>query len=63
MDRATATTLRFRLLVTGGIISHTGGVRTIPLAVRESDERAWWRRLLEKTISLVPNCNAVAQAP
>jgi hypothetical protein len=63
MDRVTATTLRFRLFTTGGIISQTGGVTTIRLAVREPQERTWWRRLLEKTISLIPNCNAVAQTP
>jgi hypothetical protein len=63
MDRVTATTLRFRLFTTGGIISLAGGVRTIRLAVREPQERAWWRRLLEKTLSLVPNCNAVEQTP
>jgi hypothetical protein len=63
MDRVTATTLRFRLFTTGGIISRTGGVTTIRLAVREPEERAWWRRLLEKTISLIPNCNAVTQTP
>ena len=63
MDRVTATTLRFRLFTTGGIISQTGGVTTIRLAVREPEERAWWRRLLEKTISLIPNCNSVAQTP
>jgi len=63
MNRVTATTLRFRLFTTGGIISQTGGVTTIRLAVREPEERAWWRRLLEKTISLIPNCNSVAQTP
>lgn len=63
MDRVTAATLRFRLFSTGGIISQSGGVRTIRLAVREPEERAWWRRLLEKTLSLMPNCNAVPQAP
>ena len=39
-------------------MSQTGGVTTIRLAVREPEERAWWRRLLEKTISLIPNCNS-----
>jgi len=63
LDRVTAATLRFRLFTTGGILSETGGVTTIRLAVRGEAERAWWRRLLEKTISLMPNCNAVAQAP
>ena len=63
LDRVTAATLRFRLFTTGGIISETGGVTTIRLAVRDAEERAWWRRLLEKTISLIPNCNAVPQTP
>ncbi len=61
LDRVTAATLRFRLFTTGGIISETGGVTTIRLAVPGAEERAWWRRLLEKTLSLIPNCNAVAQ--
>ncbi len=63
MDRTTATTLRFRVFTTGGILSQSAGMTTIRLAVREPEERAWWRRLLDKTISLIPNCNAVAQAP
>lgn len=63
MDRVTAATLRFRLFTTGGILSESGGVTTIRLAVRDPQERAWWRRLLEKTISLMPNCNAVPQTP
>ena len=62
LDRVTANTLRFRLFPTGGILSQTGGMTTIRLAVREPQERAWWRALLEKTISLIPNCNAVAQS-
>jgi hypothetical protein len=62
MARVRATTLRFRLFTTGGILSETGGVTTIRLAVRDPEERAWWRGLLEKTISPVPNCNAVAQS-
>jgi len=61
MDRVTAATLRFRLFTTGGILSETGGVTTIRLAVRDPQERAWWRRLLEKMISLMPNCNSVPQ--
>jgi hypothetical protein len=63
LDRVTAATLRFRLFTTGGILSQTGGMTTIRLAVRDPQERAWWRTLLEKTISLIPNCNAVAQSP
>ena len=38
MERVTATTLRFRLFTTGGIISQTGGITTIRLSVPE-DER------------------------
>jgi len=61
LERVTANTLRFRLFTTGGTLSETGGVTTIRLAVRDPEERAWWRRLLEKTVSLMPNCNSVAQ--
>jgi hypothetical protein len=63
LDRVTAATLRFRRFTTGGMISQTGGVTTIRLAVRDRQARAWWRALLEKTISLIPNCNAVPQCP
>ena len=63
MDRVTAATLRYRLFTTGGIISETGGVTTVRLAVRDESERAWWRRLLEKIQSPVPNCNAVPALP
>jgi hypothetical protein len=60
MDRVTAATLRYRIFTTGGIISESGGVTTIRLAVREEGERAWWRRLLEKIQCPLPNCNSVA---
>lgn len=60
VDRVTAATLRHRIFNTGGIISETGRRTTIRLAVRAQGERAWWRRLLEKLQSPVPNCNAVA---
>jgi len=60
VDRVTAATLRHRIFNTGGIISETGRRTTIRLAVRAEGERAWWRRLLEKLQSPVPNCNAVA---
>jgi hypothetical protein len=62
-DRVTAATLRYRLFTTGGILSETGGRTTIRLAVRDADERAWWRRLLEKIQSPLPNCNSVAATP
>lgn len=60
LDRVTAATLRYRIFHTGGILSETGGRTTIRLAVRAEGERAWWRRLLEKLQSPVPNCNSVA---
>jgi len=60
LDRVTAATLRYRIFNTGGIISETGGRTTIRLAVRAEGERAWWRPLLEKLQSPVPNCNSVA---
>lgn len=59
LDRVTAATLRYRIFNTGGIISQTGGVTTIRLAVREEGQRAWWRRLLEKIQCPLPNCNSV----
>ena len=61
MDRVTASTLRFRLFTTGGIISQTSGRTTIRLAVRDPEERNWWRAILEKISSALPNCNAVGQ--
>lgn len=61
-DRLSANTLRFRLFTTAGILSRTGGVDTIRLAVAVS-ERAWWRRLFEKLISPFPNCNSVEPWP
>lgn len=58
-ERVRAGTLRFRLFSTGGILSKTGGRTTIRLSVPPS-ERAWWRRLFEKTTSPFPNCNSVS---
>jgi hypothetical protein len=58
LDRVSAGTLRFRLFQTGGILSHTGGVLTLRLAVAPA-HRMWWRALLEKIGSLFANCNAV----
>ena len=62
MERVTASTLRFRLFTTGGIISQTGGMTTIRLSVPEA-ERGWWRAVFDKILSLLPNCNAVASKP
>ncbi len=62
LDKVTANTLRFRLFWTGGILSKTGGITTIRLAVPHY-ERDWWRRLFEKLLSPFPNCNAVEAWP
>jgi hypothetical protein len=62
MERVTASTLRFRLFTTGGIISQTGGMTTIRLSV-PPEQRAWWRAIFEKILSAFPNCNSVAQKP
>jgi hypothetical protein len=62
MDRVTASTLRFRLFTTGGIISQTGGRTTIRLAVPHH-QRDWWRSLYEKLLGVFPNCNAIPATP
>jgi hypothetical protein len=59
-QRVTAATLRFRLFTTGGILSETGGLTTIRLAVPEA-QRAWWRAVFAKLLGPYPNCNAVEQ--
>jgi len=62
LDKVTASTLRFRLFTTGGIVSRTGAITTIRLSVPPW-ERDWWRRLFEKLLSPFPNCNAVEPWP
>jgi hypothetical protein len=62
LDRVTASTLRFRLFTTGGIISRAGGRTTIRLAVGP-EEREWWRSLYAKILSVFPNCNAIPSSP
>ena len=61
-DRLSAATLRFRLFVTAGIVSQTGGRQTIRLAVPRV-LRPWWKRLLEKILCPYPNCNSVEPWP
>lgn len=61
-DQVRAATLCFRLFITAGIVSRTGGVQTVRLSVAPH-QRAWWRRLLEKLISPFPNCNSVEPWP
>jgi hypothetical protein len=62
LERVSAATLRFRLFVTAGIVSRTGGIDTIRLAV-PTEQRPWWRALFEKLISPFPNCNSVEPWP
>lgn len=61
-QKVTLRNLRFWLFVTAGVLSHPAGKTTIKLAVPER-EHAWWRRLWEKILSPLPNCNAVENQP
>jgi hypothetical protein len=60
--KVTIHTLRFWLFVTAGVLSHPQGKTTLKLAVPPR-ERGWWRRLWEKILSPLPNCNAVENRP
>jgi len=62
LDRVNIGTLRFRLFSTAGLISQARGRPTIKLGVR-LETRAWWRRIWEKILTPIPNCNAVGQSP
>lgn len=59
LERVTASTLRFLVFSTGGIISRTAGYTTIRLSVRQGRYRDWWRRVLEKLSCPFHNCVAV----
>lgn len=61
-QKVTIHSLRFWLFVTAGVVSRPAGKTTIKLAVPER-ERGWWRRLWEKILSPLPNCNAVENRP
>jgi hypothetical protein len=61
-QKVTIHSLRFWLFVTAGVLSYPRGQTTIKLAV-PIRERAWWRRLWEKILSPLPNCNAVGNRP
>jgi hypothetical protein len=61
-QKVTIHSLRFWLFVTAGVLSHPGGKTTVKLAVPVR-ERGWWRRLWEKILSPLPNCNAVENRP
>lgn len=60
--KVTIASLRFWLFVTAGVLSHPGGKTTVKLAVPPR-ARDWWRRLWEKILSPLPNCNAVENRP
>ncbi len=61
-QKVTIHSLRFWLFVTAGVLSHPAGKTTVKLAVPPR-ERGWWRRLWEKILSPLPNCNAVENRP
>ena len=61
-QQVTLRNLRFWLFVTAGVLSHPAGQTTIKLAVPRR-ERDWWRRLWEKILNPLPNCNAVENRP
>lgn len=56
--RTTIQSLRFKLFITAGIISHPAGQTTIKLAVPNS-ERPWWQHLWSKLLDQKTDCNAV----
>jgi hypothetical protein len=61
-EAVTLSSLRYWLFVTAGVISEPQGQMTIKLAV-PPHERSWWRRLWERLLSPLPNCNAVGIRP
>lgn len=61
-QKVTIQSLRFWLFVRAEVLSHPGGKTTVKLAVPVR-ERAWWRRLWERTLSPFPNCNAIENRP
>ena len=61
-ERVTAATLRFRLFITGGIISRRGGRTTLRRRVPQK-ERPWWVAICTKLQSTLPHGDAVGQPP
>jgi Transposase DDE domain group 1 len=61
-QKVTIHSLRFWLFVTPGVLSHPAGKTTLKIAVPPR-ERDWWRRLWNKILSPLPNCNAVENRP
>ena len=62
MERVNVATLRYRLFQNAGLLSFAQGLTTIKIAIARPN-RVWWRRLWEKILSPIPNCNAVGKSP
>ena len=62
MERVNVATLRYRLFQNAGLISFAQGVSTIKIAIARQN-RAWWRRVWDKILSPIPNCNAIGNRP
>ena len=62
LERASITTLRYRLFGCAGIISRAQNRTTLKLGI-PPPHRPWWQAIWEKLLSPLPNCNAVAQHP
>ena len=60
--KVTIHSMRFWLFITAGVLSQPAGKPTVKRAVPPR-ERDWWRRLWEKILSPLPNCNAVENRP
>lgn len=62
-ENYTLNTLRFRLFLTGGLVSQTNGVRTLKLAVPPGPAREWWHSVFQKLAHFISNCIAVHSIP
>lgn len=58
LEKCELNTLRWRLFSRAAIWSRTAGKPTLRLAVRGSENRQWWQKILTK-LTAPPNCNAV----
>lgn len=58
LERCELGTLRWRLFGRAAVWSRARGKPTLRLAVRGTEERSWWRQILEK-LTAPPNCHAV----
>jgi hypothetical protein len=58
LEKCELNTLRWRLFSRAAVWSKKGGKPTLKLAVRGTETRPWWLKILEKLTGL-PNCNSV----